>query len=246
METVGTFRILPGGDSCIIVDFGSVISLEVNAKVQALKNELESKHFQNIRELVPTYRSLTIYFDPLFMDLEKFIARLNKIIPNMGPPDKDSCRTAMIPVCYGGEFGPDLGKVASRNGLTCDDVIRIHSSKGYYCYMLGFTPGFPYLGGMDESISAPRLETPREIIPAGSVGIAGEQTGIYPIASPGGWQLIGRTPLKLFDPHRDIPVLLEAGIWIRFQPISEEEYGLITEKINSGNWELTILEGGQA
>ncbi len=219
-----------------------MINLEINSRVQALKKEIETKQLTGIREVVPTYRSLAIYFDPILLDLEKLINTLKDIIPSIASIQNETTRTVVIPVCYGGEFGPDLEKVASLKGLTCEEVIQKHSSRNYYCYMLGFTPGFPYLGGMDESISAPRLERPREIIPAGSVGIAGTQTGIYPINSPGGWQIIGRTPLMLFDPHREPPILLESGIWIRFRPVSEEAYRQISEKVNSGNWNMEILE----
>ena len=243
MRKPENFRILPAGESCIFVDFGSMVNLEINGRVQALKKKIETEQLTGIREVVPTYRSLAIYFDPILLDLEKFIKRLEDIIPGTVSLQNETARTVVIPVCYGGEFGPDLERVASLKGLTCEEVIRRHSSRDYYCYMLGFTPGFPYLGGMDESISAPRLESPREVIPAGSVGIAGTQTGIYPISSPGGWQLIGRTPLTLFDPHREPPILLEAGIWIRFRPVSEEAYRHISEKANSENWELTVLEG---
>lgn len=246
MEKPEDFRILPAGESCIFVDFGSMVNLEINGRVQALKKKIETEQLPGIREVVPTYRSLAIYFDPILLDLEKFIKRLEEIIPDTASLRNETARTVVIPVCYGGEFGPDLERVASLKGLTCEEVIRRHSSRDYYCYMLGFTPGFPYLGGMDESISAPRLESPREIIPAGSVGIAGTQTGIYPISSPGGWQLIGRTPLILFDPHREPPILLESGIWIRFRPVSEEEYRQILEKTNSGNQDKETKERGRS
>ncbi|MBQ0140870.1 MAG: 5-oxoprolinase subunit PxpB, partial [Kurthia sp.] len=138
--------------------------------------------------------------------------------------ENDEKKIIEIPVCYGGEFGPDLDEVACINNLSIENVIAKHSSKDYFVYMLGFAPGFPYLAGVDAEIATPRKQTPRLKIEAGSVGIAGEQTGIYSIATPGGWQIIGRTPKKLFTPEKEKPTLLNAGEWVRFKPISEEEY----------------------
>jgi KipI family sensor histidine kinase inhibitor len=139
-----------------------------------------------------------------------------------------------IPTLYGGDSGPDLDYVASHNGLTPEEVVQIHASGTYRIYMLGFTPGFPYLGGMDERIATPRLETPRTKISGGSVGIAGAQTGIYPIDSPGGWQIIGRTPLALYDPQREEPILLQAGESIRFVPIDQETYDRLWQETREG------------
>ena len=144
-----------------------------------------------------------------------------------------------IPTLYGGEYGPDLDHVADHNGLTPEEVIQIHSSADYLVYMMGFTPGFPYLGGMSENIATPRLQTPRTAIPAGSVGIAEQQTGVYPIESPGGWQLIGRTPVQLFDPQRDPPVVVEAGDFIRFAPITETTYYVVQQQVQVGSYQLT-------
>lgn len=237
-------KILPAGDSCLFVDFGSSIALDINGKVQDLRVKLEKRPFPGVRELVPTYRSMAIYFDPSELDLDRFMGELEALLPHVETPDRSSVRKVTIPVCYGGQFGPDLENVASLHGITSDEVIRIHSTGEYYCYMLGFTPGFPYLGGMDKSIAAPRLESPREVIPAGSVGIAGTQTGIYPIESPGGWQLIGRTPLKLFDAGRTPPILLEAGIWITFSPIAETEFERISCQVSSGTWDMASIKDG--
>jgi inhibitor of KinA len=150
--------------------------------------------------------------------------RLERIIKEIAAAAAPPARTVDIPVCYGGEFGPDLAEVAARNGLSAEEVIRIHASAEYLVYMIGFAPGFPYLGGMSGRIAAPRRSTPRLAIPAGSVGIAGEQTGVYPLETPGGWQLIGRTPIALFLPVRSPPSLLRAGDKVRFRPISRMEY----------------------
>ena len=143
-----------------------------------------------------------------------------------------------IPVLYGGEMGPDLPFVAEHAGLSEEEVIRIHSSTEYLIYMLGFTPGFTYLGGMSEKIATPRLKQPRVKIPAGSVGIAGTQTGVYPIDSPGGWQLIGRTPVKMYDPDRETPILPEAGQYIKFYPVTQEEYDAIRKEVDAGTFVL--------
>ncbi|HHY76979.1 MAG TPA: 5-oxoprolinase subunit PxpB, partial [Clostridiales bacterium] len=154
--------------------------------------------------------------------------------------DSEPAKVVEIPTIYGGEYGPDIEFVAQHNNLTVDEVIEIHSSRNYLIYMLGFTPGFPYLGGMSEKIETPRLKTPRTKIPAGSVGIAGKQTGIYPIDSPGGWQLIGRTPVKLYDPLADPPVLLNAGDYVRFVPIDEKEYKSILKQVEENKYKVKI------
>ncbi len=147
-----------------------------------------------------------------------------------------------IPVCYGGEYGPDILNVAEHAGISEEDVIKRHSAKVCHCYMIGFMPGFAYLGGMDESIATPRLTNPRTVIKGGSVGIAGKQTGIYPIDSPGGWQLIGRTPLRLFTPEASRATLIEAGYEVRFVPVSEEEYKKIEAEVAAGTYKPLITE----
>ena len=145
-----------------------------------------------------------------------------------------------IPVCYGGEYGPDLEFVAKNADISVEEVIKIHSSKDYLIYMLGFLPGFSYLGGLDEKIHTPRLANPRIKIPAGSVGIGGAQTGIYPLESPGGWQLIGKTPVKTYNPDRKVPILFEAGDYIRFVPISQEEFEKIEKEVNEDKYECVV------
>lgn len=235
-------RILNAGDSCIVIEFGSTISLEINGQVQNLCRSLKDKNIRGIKELIPTYRSLAIYFDPLEIPLDKLKETLTALSETSIEKAALGGKLLLIPVCYGGELGPDIENVAKHNNLTVEEVIKIHTRPDYYCYMLGFTPGFSYLGGMDERIATPRLETPRTLIPAGSVGIAGKQTGIYPIDSPGGWQLIGRTPLKMFDPASENPTLIEAGYWVRFKPISFEEYQAISSEVAKGTYPPEILE----
>ena len=147
-----------------------------------------------------------------------------------------------IPVLYGGEMGPDIENVAEHNHKTVEEVIKIHTSEEYLIYMIGFIAGFPYLGGMSKEIATPRLKSPRVKIEGGSVGIAGEQTGIYPVASPGGWQLIGRTPLKLYDADREKPVLLEAGQYIKFAAVTEEEYKKIEKEVEDGTYKYVVYD----
>ncbi len=235
-------RILHAGDSCVTVEFGSSISLEINGRVQELRRLLAERALPGVRELVPTYRSLSVFFDPAEVDVGKFIPVLESLAASTNEKAAPGGKVVVVPVCYGGEFGPDMANVAAHNGLSEDEVVRLHTEPDYYCYMLGFTPGFSYLGGMNEKIATPRLENPRTLIPAGSVGIAGSQTGIYPIDSPGGWQLIGRTPLKLFDPLREPPTLLDAGLWVRFESISEEAYRRIEEDVARGGYTPQVLE----
>jgi KipI family sensor histidine kinase inhibitor len=218
-------RLLLAGDSALVVEFGDEISHEVNRKVRALAEALGRSGLSGLGEVVPTYRSLLLHYDPLRLSCDEVAAFVTGVLQECGEYPSLKARVVEIPVVYGGEFGPDIEFVAEHNGLSVQDVIALHSGAAYTVYMLGFTPGFAYLGGMPEAIATPRLETPRTVVPAGSVGIAGGQTGIYPIASPGGWRLIGKTPLELFDPQGDPPTLLRAGDEVRFVPISEEERG---------------------
>ncbi len=229
-------RFLPVGDSALVVEFGDEISEEVNRKVHALAYALEKNPLPGLSEPVPTYRSLLIHYDPLRLSCEEVKAFVSDVLQKGEEVLEHESRVVEIPVVYGREFGPDIEFVAEHNGLSVEEVVRIHSTATYLVYMLGFSPGFAYLGGMSEAIATPRLETPRTLVPAGSVGIAGQQTGIYPIATPGGWHLIGRTPLKLFDPERDPPTLLKAGDSVRFVPISEEEYWLRLEREEKGGF----------
>jgi inhibitor of KinA len=175
-------------------------------------------------EYVPAFTTVTVYYNPLLLSYKDACSALARIVTDVETAPAVSARTIEIPVCYGGEFGPDLEFVAEHNGLTVDEVVQIHSGGEYLVYMIGFAPGFPYLGGMSVRIQAPRRLSPRLSIPAGTVGIAGMQTGVYPIETPGGWQLIGRTPEELFRPNLSSPSLLQAGDLVRFRPTSRMEY----------------------
>ncbi len=216
------FRI--AGDRGLLVEYGDVIDPDINNKVRSMAIVMEKESPKGVFETIPTYRSLLIIYNPTITNpakLEKEILALEERLSQIKilPPD-----IVEIPVCYGGELGPDIQFVAEHNSITADDVVRIHSGAEYRIYMIGFTPGFPFLGGLPKVLHTPRLETPRSFVPEGSVGIANNQTGIYPLASPGGWQLIGQTPLKLFAPERSNPFIYKAGDRIKFLPISSEDY----------------------
>ena len=198
------------------MEYGDVIDPVINKKVRAMAMMMEKEPIKGVLETIPTYRSLLIIYDPTTTNptkLEKEIIALEKRLSQIKIPPSE---TVEIPVCYGGEFGPDIQFVAKHNSITEADVVRIHSTAEYTIYMIGFTPGFPFLGGLPKELHTPRLETPRSFVPERSVGIANNQTGIYPLASPGGWQLIGKTPLKLFSPEHTNPFIYKVGDRIKF------------------------------
>ena len=226
MENV---RFLPCGDQAVTVEWGSTIDEHINRQVHAFARKVEALSHPAITEVVPTYRSATVHYRPEVLSYEE-LKHLLAPLAQGSAEEAEELPVVEIPVCYGGEYGPDLLEVAQHCSLTPEEVSARHPAPTDRIYMLGFTPGFPYLGGMDPSIAAPRRKEPRIHIPAGSVGIAGEQTGVYPIVSPGGWQLIGRTPLRLFDPQKEQPILLSAGAGIRFVPIDEETFRKMEEK----------------
>ncbi|MGO1470162.1 MAG: 5-oxoprolinase subunit PxpB [Tissierella sp.] len=238
-------KYIVAGDKSLVVEFGNSISPGINAKIRSMVEVLDTEKIEGINEIIPTYRSILVLYDPLIIGFKELVEKL-KIKENDLKDSKESEITIIeLPTVYGGEYGPDIDFVAKHNNLTRDQVIDIHSSRDYLVYMLGFTPGFSYLGGMSEEIETPRLQTPRTKIPAGSTGIAGKQTGIYPIDSPGGWQLIGRTPVKLYTPLEDPPVLLNAGDYVRFVPVDEKEYLDILRKIEKDEYKINIIEGGE-
>lgn len=226
------YPILPCGDCAATIQVGSQISLETHHTVALVIKTLEAARIPGIVEFVPSYASVCLYYDPLILDYRRLANEIKELPILEETQGVFSSQTRKeIPVCYGGEYGPDLAFVAQHCGLTPEEVVDRHVNSQYLVYMLGFLPGFAYLGGMDEQIACPRLAVPRTKIPAGSVGIAGGQTGIYPLNSPGGWQLIGRTPLRLFAPERETgQFFLSAGDWICFVPISAEEYRRMEEQ----------------
>mgnify|MGYP002770017458 FL=1 len=217
--------ISPVGDRAISIDFGQVIDPKINRHIRQTIERIKELQLEGIIELVPTYCALLVEYDAM---LYSYSDICNIIEPTLDEGMTDTTNELVtvveVPTVYGGEFGPDLSFVASHNHLSEDEVVSIHSGTDYLVYMLGFIPGFTYLGGMDPRIATPRLSSPRTLIPAGSVGIAGEQTGTYPSDSPGGWQIIGRTPVTMYDMSKAQAALLNAGDYVRYVPIDESEF----------------------
>ena len=231
------------GGQIVYVEFCDEISLECNKLVHLMYYSLSERNIMGVLELIPAYSSLTIIYDPRLITYRRLIEEVKNIWSESKAIDINRLikpRLIEIPVVYGGGFGPDMPFVVKYSGLTEDEVIKIHSSRIYTCYMLGFTPGFVYLGDVDPRIAVPRLSTPRLKIPPGSVGIAGKQTGFYGVESPGGWRLIGRTPLMVFDPRRDPPSIIRPGDKVKFKPISIEEYYEIRKLVEKGEYEVRI------
>lgn len=218
----------PVGDCGLLAVCGSEIDEGVGDKVSALDGAVRAANLPGLVETVPAFASLLVRYDPLRTDYDTLAAAVQPLAARTRAHRHHGGRVVTIPVCYGGDYGPDLEFVAQHAGLSEGEVVRRHTAPKYRIYMLGFLPGFPYLGGLDPALFTPRLQNPRTAIPAGSVGIGGQQTGVYPVASPGGWQLIGRTPLKLFDPQR--PLSYAAGDRIRFTPITPAQFEALAQK----------------
>jgi len=218
-------RVVPAGDSAILIELGSEIAPEISSMVFALTDLVKDAGLNSGLEVLPTYRSVLVYYDPLVSSYVEMFDAVNGALERLVEPvnGNSSVKIIEIPVVYGGDDGPDLDFVANHAGITEDAVIELHSGTEYRVYMLGFSPGFPYLGGLDERIAAPRLKTPRVLVPAGSVGIAESQTGVYPDAGPGGWRIIGRTSVPLFDVNSSTPSLITPATKVRFIPVDQHE-----------------------
>jgi len=222
----------PLGDRALLIHLGDTIDESTHRLVRAVSARLASRPVPGTIELVPAFASVAIHYDPAGVPNEhaegspyaRFAAAVEAALIGLTDEALPPPRTVAIPVCYGGDYGPDLDQVARQHGLSADDVVRLHTGATYRVYMLGFAPGFAYLGGLPEALATPRRAEPRTVVPAGSVGIGGSQTGIYPLASPGGWQLIGRTPVRLFDAGHQPPTLLAVGDVVKFQPIAPNEF----------------------
>lgn len=212
-------RVLPAGDAALLLEFDEVIDPVINAQVMAAADAIREARVPGVRDIVPTYRSVTVYFNPLKTDANRLRDLLEEKGGEAALVSAPSRPPVRIPVCYGNDLGPDLQAVADHAGLSAAEVVRLHAAATYRVFMIGFLPGFPYLGLLDSRIAAPRLATPRVRVPAGSVGIAGRQTGIYPVDTPGGWQIIGRTPLKMFDAAGETPCLLKPGDAVQFYAV---------------------------
>ena len=219
-------RLQASGDSLLLVELEASMDPVINARAVALAEALRAAHLPGVRDVVPSYACVGVHVDPLRLDasaLERAVAEAWDVGPLEAGP---TGRLIEIPVCYGGDHGPDLDEVAAFAHCTAADVVRRHSDAVYRVYMLGFLPGFAYLGAVDEVIAMPRRQTPRPAVPAGSVGIAGRQTGVYPSVSPGGWRLVGRTPWRMFEAGRPRPSMLEAGDRVRFVPVAAGQWPL--------------------
>jgi len=212
------------GDRSVLVELGDKISPEVNRRVREFYVILLENPIEGLLEIVPAYRSLLIIYNPLKLDLVMIKNRMEDLQKKIGEIKIPEPKKLEIPVVYGGEYGPDMEWVARYHNIRVEEVIQLHTGTTYQVYMIGFMPGFPYLGELPEGLATPRRETPRTVIPQGSVAIAQRQTGIYPVESPGGWQILGRTPLKLFNPLHSPPTLLEMGDLVRFFSIGEKEF----------------------
>jgi inhibitor of KinA len=231
---VATFSTYSLSEKAIVIQLGSTIDNAVHHQVISLNRLLNREPFEGFIETVPAYNTITIYYDPLLVynstamkgnaPSEKVNYYLQHLLASLPQGPVIQTNSLSIPVCYDAEMAPDLNWVAKWLHTSIENIVQLHTSSIYTVYMLGFSPGFPYMGKLDSRLSVPRKETPRAKVEPGSVGIAGEQTGIYPFAGPGGWQLIGRTPVTLFDPAKDDPVLLHPGDQVRFTSITKEEF----------------------
>ena len=237
-----SIQFYPAGDSTVVVQFGGTIHEATSRRIARFAENLRQARVKGVGELIPTFCTLSVQYNPRVIGYQKLVKQLHRLLPHEDDGAAAAKTIHIIPVCYGGEFGKDLPFVARHAGLSEQEVIHHHTGRDYLIYMLGFLPGFCYLGGLDERIHTPRLANPRLKIRAGSVGIGGSQTGIYPLDSPGGWQLMGMTPVKTYDPDREVPILVEAGNYIRFVPVDEAEYHRIQELVDSGDYQCVIHE----
>ena len=230
-------RYLPAGDEAIVIEFGKTIDEEINNRVISMATSIRNKRIKGVREILPTYRSLMVFYNPKKISYIRLVSTVKSLDYKDSIDEEESKKTLIVPCCYDESFGPDLEDMSRELGITREEIVKIHTGMKYKIYMLGFLPGFVYLGGLDKRINIPRLKTPRTRIPARSVGIGGAQTGVYPVDSPGGWRLIGSTPLDFYDIKRDNPILCEAGEYIKFKPISRREYDDIRYEIQYGDYE---------
>lgn len=230
------------GDRGVRIQFGITIGRQVNVKVHRFTSLLEKYPMKGIIEWIPAYTSLTIYYNPdeiTYIELEKKLGQLQKLMSEAAPPVS---RKITIPVCYEKEFALDMKDIAAYHNLSVQGIIRLHTEPLYYVYMMGFMPGFPYLGGLSEKLVTPRLENPRKKVARGAVGIADQQTGIYPLDSPGGWRIIGKTPVHLYDAGKENKILIRSGDMLQFEPIDSETYYKIEKAVQSGEYQPKISE----
>ncbi len=234
-------RFLVAGDTALVVEFGQEVDRAVSERVLALGDAVAAAGIAGVVELVATFRSLMIHYDPMRLDAASLEARVAPLLQGLGKAHHKG-RHWRLPCCYGGELGPDLDEVAERTGLSTEQVIATHSAVRYHVYALGFLPGYPYMGDVPEALSLPRRETPRVKVPMGSVCIALGMAGIYSLESPGGWHLLGRTPVRLFDPRREEAVLLAPGDQITFEAVDRARYDQLEAEAAAGRLVLDAAE----
>ncbi len=228
-------RILPCGDAAVTVEFGNVIDTDINARALGFDRAIAATNMAGIVETVPTYRSVTVHYDPMILNFNDISSALLEIAASSGMA-QSSGRHWRIPVVYGGEFGMDLDFLAQSKNLTTEEVIRLHCAARYRVYMLGFMPGFSYLGGLDPALATPRRATPRQTSPSGSVSLGGEQAAVQCLSSPLGWHILGRTPVRTFHPTRKEMFLLDAGDTVSFFGIAAREWGALDRAAEAGAW----------
>jgi KipI family sensor histidine kinase inhibitor len=243
MAIYGEPRFLPAGDLAVSVELADEISRKANARVLTLERLLVEARLPGVVETVPTFRALLVYYDPLVLTWEHLLGHLRALVPRLAEAAPPPGRQVELPCAYGGEYGPDLEEVARRLGLSPHAVVALHAGAEYYVYFVGFTPGLPYMAGMPERLTIPRLDRPRTKTPPGSVGIGGTQCSIYSVESPGGFWLLGRTPLALYDPAAADPILLRAGDHVRFRPIDDAEFREIAAAVAAGTDRARLQAG---
>lgn len=239
-------RLRPLGDAAIRIGIGEGIDPSVHRRVRAACLALDRARLPGVLECVPTYEAVTVFYRPYVARYADLEGAIEATLADLREGEVPAGRRFTLPVRYGGPWGPDLDSVASSRGMSPEEVIEVHQGAAYRVYLIGFAPGFPYLGGLPERLWTPRLETPRTSVPAGSVGIGGEQTGVYPLETPGGWRIIGRTPVPLYDPARTPPALLAAGDFVRFRSVATEEYRDVEDRVSRRTYavESEPEEGG--
>ena len=241
MNGTGWPRLLPQGDAALVVELGDGIDREVSGRVTALADGMRRAAIPGVVELVPTFRSLLVHYDPLVLGFADIAGRAGELLAGLQAAER-RLRLVHLPACYDEELAPDLADVAALTGLTPREVVRLHGSVDYHVYMLGFLPGYPYMGDLPEPLRLPRLTTPRVRVPARSIAIASAMTAVYPLESPGGWRLIGAVPVDLFDSDRDPPALLQPGDRVRFQPVERAAFEDLRAAWAGGGQALSVEE----
>jgi len=235
-------RLLPSGDTVLVLEYGDKIDWRISRHVNALNRRLRDEPIEGVIETVPTFRSLAVHYDPDVVGFETLGAKLSQLSERIEGDDTQT-RLWRIPGCYDAEFGPDLAELGERADLSAQQVVDCHASTQYLVYMMGFLPGFAYMGDVPEPLVQPRRETPRTRVPAGSIAVATSMTAVYTLESPGGWHILGRTPLIFFDLEQEYPALLSPGDRVVFEPVSREAFETINSQVTSGRYRLEPEEG---